>query len=273
MGEEAEESATKRTAAGRMLSLLDTFLRGGGCLRLTDISRHADLPLPTAHRLVRELMEWGGLEQDEDGCYRLSSKFLDLASASTRALQLREIALPHLIALHRYAGHAVQLSVRSGREIVYLEALRSHPNWSGEARIGGRLPLHVSAAGLVLLAGADSEAIEDYLGEPLKRYTEHTIVDPDELRERLVRIRHERAMIAENFLSLEVGGVGVPVMNGAGETIAAVGLIYVSGRDRPAALLDMVRLAAQRISRAICERPSRPDPRTIDFNRRHAGLL
>ncbi|UOR01795.1 IclR family transcriptional regulator [Leucobacter allii] len=269
----ADEHVKKRTAAGRVLSLLDAFLRGGGALRLTDISRYADLPLPTAHRLVRELLEWGGLEQDEEGCYRLSGKFLRLASSSTRGLEIREHALPHLIALHRSSGQAVQLAVRDGRDIVYLEALRTHPNWSGEARIGGRLPLHVSAAGLVLLAGAGPDVLDDYLSRPLKRYTEHTPVDPDAIRAAVARIRQDKAMIAEHFITHDAGGVGVPVTNGMGETIAAVGLIYFSEKDRPQALLDMVRVAAWRISRAICERPGQPDPRTVDFKRRHAGLL
>ncbi|MGO1629436.1 MAG: helix-turn-helix domain-containing protein, partial [Microbacterium sp.] len=64
------EARDKRTAAGRVLSLLEAFAHGNGSLTLTEISRDAGLPLSTTHRLVHEVMSWGGLELDDQGRYR-----------------------------------------------------------------------------------------------------------------------------------------------------------------------------------------------------------
>lgn len=273
VAEATQTTEGKRTAAGRLLALLDAFLRGGGALRLTDISRYADLPLPTTHRLVREVMEWGGLECGEDGRYRLSRKFLDLASVSTSAFDLREQALPQLIHLQRRTGLAVQLSERDRCDNVYLEALRPHPNWSGRARIGGRLPLHATAAGLLLLAHADPEEISAYLSAPLKRFTEKTVVDPAEVKQILAQARRDQYLVVQNFISMEAGGVAAPVVSDRGEVIAAVGVVFVTERDHPGSLVDLVRLTANRISRDIAIRSGAPDPRTVDFRRRDAGLL
>src|SRR5690625_5786877 len=79
--QEAPATPVKRTAAHRVLSLLEAFSVGGGALTLSEISRHADLSLTTTHRLVREVLEWGGLDIDTNGRYRLDRKSTRLNSS------------------------------------------------------------------------------------------------------------------------------------------------------------------------------------------------
>jgi len=262
----------KRTAAWRVLALLGAFSRGGGSLTLSQLSRYADLSLTTTHRLVGEVMEWGGLEQDAEGRYRLSSKILNLASSSTQALRLREHALPHLLELHRQTGLGVQLGVRDDSSVMFLEALRTHPNYSGENRIGGRLPLHGTASGLVLLAYAMPDVVDDYLEQRLARYTPHTVIDPDTIRGELEIIRKRRYALGSQLISLEAGSVAAPVLNEELIVAAAVNVVFFVDRDDPQRLIKPVLETANRISRSLAEVKSAPDPRTVDFRRRQAGL-
>lgn len=271
-GHDGPDGPPKRTAAARVLSLLGAFSRGGGALTLSEISRYADLSLTTTHRLAKEVLEWGGLELDEKGRYRLSRKILDLASASTEALRMRETALPHLIDLHHRTGLTVILSVRDGMDVVYLDALRSHPNYTGANRIGGRLPLHITATGLVLLAYAEQVVIEDYLGTPLKPYTPHTITEPGDLLARLRSVRKDGYALAVKTMTMRAGSVAAPVIGADGTAETAVGMVYRVDQHHPDRLIDQVRLTATRISRSLREKDPVPDPRTIDFNRRQAGL-
>lgn len=266
------DEARTRTAAGRVLALLGAFAHGGGSLTLTEISRYANLSLTTTHRLAKEVLDWGGLELDDTGHYRLSRKILDLASASTTALHLREQALPHLAELHRHTGLTVHLSARDGNDVIYLEALRAHPNYSGENRIGGRLRLHVTATGLVLLAYAGETFVDRYVDEPLKRYTPKTITDPHALRTYLAGVRHDRYAIGRQFLSMGAGVVAAPIFTPDGTVENAVGVVYLIEKEDPQRLVDLVRATANRISKALADKRTAPDPRTIDFNRRHAGL-
>ncbi len=268
-----ERESGKRTAAARVLAVLGAFSQGGGALTLTEISRYADLPLATAHRLAREVLNWGGIELDDDGRYRLSRKMLDLASCSTRALRLRESALPHLSDLHRLTGLTVHLGVRDGDDVMYLEALRPHTNYSGENRMGGRMRLHVTATGLILLAYADPAFVDDYLSRPLKRYTPHTLADPDAVRAALETVRRQRHATVSQTISLGAGAVAAPVFGEDGTVETVVGMVYLIGRDDPAKLVDPVRATATRIAHAMLERRTRPHPRTIDFNRRSAGII
>lgn len=270
--DETPDHAVKRTAAARVLALLEAFSRGGGSLTLTEISRSADLSLTTTHRLIREVLEWGGLEVDNTGHYRLSRKVLDLASSSTAAMHLRERALPHLVALHRRTGVTVHLAVRDGGTTMYLEALRAHPNYTGKNRIGGRLELHVAATGLVLLAHADTEFVDDYLRQPLKRYTSETLAEPAELRRYLTQVWSRGFAIAERSLAPGASSVAAPVRGVDGSVEAAVGLVYPNNQQGPSQLVEPMRATANRISRALRERIPL-DRRTVEFNRRTAGLL
>jgi DNA-binding IclR family transcriptional regulator len=267
-----QDQPEKRTAADRVLAFLGAFASGGGSLTLSQISRYADLPLSTTHRLAKEVLQWGGIEIDDTGHYRLSSKILDLASASTEAMRLRERALPPLVDLHGRTGLTVHLAVRDGTSVMYLEALRAHPNYTGENRIGGRLRLHVAATGLVLLAFADEPFREGYLRGPLKRYTSETIADPDTLRSCLRFVQENGYAIAHRFVAMGAGSVAAPVMGADGTVQAAVGVVYPTNQCEPNRLIDCVRITANRISASLRQR-YRPDARTIDFNRRRAGLL
>ncbi|HWL60918.1 MAG TPA: IclR family transcriptional regulator [Microbacteriaceae bacterium] len=266
-------AARPQTAAGRVLALLGAFEAGGGSLTLSEISRQAGLSLTTTHRLVREVLEWGGLEVDGAGRYRLSTKFLRLASNSTRGLQLREAALPHLMDLHRQiGGSTVHLAVQEGHQVMYLEALRSYPNYTGESRIGGGLPMHVTAAGLVLLAHASEDFITDYLSRPLKRYTPKTIVDPDELLDTLAQVRAQRFCVHPQSIALDAGGIAAPITGEDMAVKAAVNAVWFIEHQDPQRLTSLVRATANRISRALAGPRSPLDRRTIDFNRRQAGL-
>lgn len=260
----------KRTAAGRVLALLGAFEQGHGSLTLSEISRRADLTLTTTHRLVQEVLAWGGLEVDDCGHYRLGQKILELASASTQGLHLREQAQAHLAELHRRTGMTVLLGVRDGSDVMYVDALRPHANFTGENRIGGRLGLHVTATGLVLLAYAPAEVIEQYLRRPLTRYTPHTIAEPAALRMTLQTVRQDRFALARQMLTMRGGSLGAPIVGPDGAVVAAAGLVYVEGSHDPQRYVDALRATAGRISQGLLERRTPLSWDVVEFNRRHA---
>lgn len=261
----------KLTAAGRVLALLGAFAKGDGRLTLSEISRQAGLSLSTTHRLVHEVLAWEGLEVDERGRYRLGPKILELASSSTEGLRLREKTLPFLTDLHRRTNMTVHLAVRDGSELIYLEALRPHANYTGENRIGGRLPMHVGGTGLTLLAFAPDDVIDEYLSRPLCRYTPQTIVEPERLRAVLDDIRRQRYAITRGLLTTRAGSVAAPVFGPDGEVCAAVGLVCLLGRHQPEDYAGLVRGAAARASHALLDRPAPLSPGAQEFHRRHVA--
>ncbi|MGA4839304.1 IclR family transcriptional regulator [Streptomyces sp. G45] len=128
-----------QSVAGRVLSVLDAFADAPGTLRLTDVARRTGLPLPTALRMVRELVAWGGLERASDGSYRLGTRMRVLGEAALCPRGLLAAALPSLRALAARTGGHADVAVESGGVALFLVS-------------GEKLPLGATAAGKVLLA-------------------------------------------------------------------------------------------------------------------------
>jgi len=132
---EANAQTPRTNAAGRLLAVLDAFGPRNRALSLSEISRRSGLSLSTAHRLVHELVSWGALERDPNGCYSIGVRLLELAALAPRGLDLREAAFPCLDELHHRTRGNVHLAVRDGMQVVYVEVIRAcatHPT-SGKA--------------------------------------------------------------------------------------------------------------------------------------------
>ncbi|GAA5170020.1 IclR family transcriptional regulator [Amycolatopsis dongchuanensis] len=242
---------TPMTAAGRLLAVLDAFAPGRSVLTLSEISRRAGLSLTTAHRLAGELVNWGALERDADGRYRIGLHLLELAALAPRGLELRELAQPYLEDLFHSTRAHVHLAVRDGAEVVYVETLRARGAVTVLSRLGQRWPLHVTGTGLVLLAHAPREVQEDVLVGPLKRYTAKTVTDPTALRRILAEVRHTGIAVAEEQLTLEGVAIATPIRGAADEVVAALGLVVHVDEYEPRALVPVMSATARAISRAL----------------------
>ena len=68
----------RRTAAGKVLDVLAAFGPESRALTLSELARSCALPVSTAHRIVTELVQWGGLERDTTGRYRVGLRLWGL---------------------------------------------------------------------------------------------------------------------------------------------------------------------------------------------------
>jgi DNA-binding IclR family transcriptional regulator len=247
----AVSAPARPTAAGRVLSVLDAFGPRHRLLSLSEIARRAGLTLPTAHRLVRELLEFGALERDAEGRYSVGLRLLELSALAPRGLELREVAFPYLDDLHQTTRGAVHLGVRDGLEVVYVETMRTRMRHPISSRVGDRWPVHASGMGLVLLAYADHEIQERVLAAPLERFTELTVTDPRELRRRLAQIRRTGVAVARGQITLPNLAVAVPVHGGDGRVAAAVSVVVEAEGARPRELAAALKQVARAITRSL----------------------
>ncbi|MFD2419870.1 IclR family transcriptional regulator [Amycolatopsis pigmentata] len=242
------------TAATRLLAVLDAFGPRHRHLSLSEIARRAGLTLPTAHRLTRELVTWGGLERDADGRYSVGLRLLELSALAPRGLQLREAAFPFLDELHRITRGNVHLGVRDGLEVVYVETLRARAEYAVSSRVGDRWPMHATGTGLVLLAYADPELQDEVLRSPLERFTTLTLTDPMELRRRLARIRQSGVAVARGQITVENLVVAVPVLGPDGDVIAAMSVVIQTARAKPMQLARILARTSQSLSGRLAAR-------------------
>lgn len=234
----------------RAVRILDAFRPGEVTLRVTDIAVRADLHLATASRLVAELVEHGLLSRDSDRRVRIGLRLWELGSRASPALSLREAAMPFLEDLHAVVGHHVQIGVLEGADVLFVERLSAPGAVVNYTRIAGRLPLHASSSGQVLLAHASRELQEKVLAGPLERFTANTVVDPGELRAALAAVRREGYAFCPGHIHEGALGVAVPVVDPRGQVIATLSAVVPNdGGGR--ALIPVLRTAARGITRAL----------------------
>jgi DNA-binding IclR family transcriptional regulator len=241
----------RRSVTARAFAVLDAFAPAFPTLTLSDIARRTALPLTTTHRLAGELCASGALERDGDGTYRIGLRLWEIASLAPRGVPLREAALPFLEDLYEVTHENVQLGVREGHEVLYIERIAGRRAVGVLTRVGGRFPLHASGIGLVLLAHAPAAVQIEVLDGPLQRFTEYTIIDPERLRRRLIEIRRDGVAVSDRQVTDDAMSVAAPIVDGAGAVIAALSIVSKADGMEAARLVPAVRAAALGTSRAL----------------------
>ncbi|GAA2570467.1 IclR family transcriptional regulator [Streptomyces fimbriatus] len=253
-----QPATTARSAPDRLLSVLAAFDHEHPALTLTDISRRAELSLTTAHRLVDALTRWGALERDGAGRYHVGLRLWELAAPAPRALALRQVALPYLEDLYEATHENVQLAVRDGSEVVYIEWLSGRSAVGVHIRVGARWPLHATGVGLALLAHSGPGFQEEYCAGPLASFTPYTVTDPALLRRMLAEVRRSGVAVSDRQVTPDALSVAAPVRGPDGTVAAAVSVVVPRDGAQVPALTPVLRLAARGISRALGWQPDDP---------------
>jgi DNA-binding IclR family transcriptional regulator len=237
-----------QSVTSRVLAILAAFDLAHPRLSLSEISRRADLPLATAHRLVNELIAWQGLRRCEDGRYEIGLRLWEVGLLASLHNHLREVALPFLQTLYEATRENVHLAVRDGNDALYVEKLAGHRSVPIISRIGARLPLHATGVGKALLAYEPADLRRDYLAQPLMRPTRYTIVEPGRLLADLEQTVQRGYAVTREEMTLGSCSVAAPILDCIGRPVAAVAIVVDSVRVEPARLAPPVRLAAEGIA-------------------------
>lgn len=235
----------------RTLQVLGAFDAEHRRLSLSAVSRRSGLALTTCHRVVGDLVAWGALERGGDGRYGIGLRLWEIAALAPRAVPLREAALPYLEDLYEATHENVQLAVREGLELVYIERIAGRGAVPVLTRVGGRFALHATGVGLVLLAHAPAEVQDEVLRGRLQAWTPQTITDPARLRATLAQVRREGYATSRGQVTLDALSLACPVRGADGEVVAAVSLVVHVDTAEPLRLLPALRAAALGISRRL----------------------
>jgi DNA-binding IclR family transcriptional regulator len=238
------------TVTAKVLALLGAFDATHRDLSLTELARRAGLHLSTAQRRAAELVAWGALERTETRGYRIGLRLWEVGSLAPRGTTLREVALPFLEDLYVVTRENVQLAVRDGTEVVFVERLAGSSAVPVLTRVGGRFALHATGVGLVLLAHAPAEIVDQVLAKGLTRYTSTTITAPAQLRRVLADVRRDGYAVSRGAVTTDALSVAAPITDSRGHVVAAASLVVAAIGARPASLAPVVRTAARAISRA-----------------------
>jgi DNA-binding IclR family transcriptional regulator len=239
----------------RMMDLLDALSRVAEPVNLKRLANVTGLHPSTAHRILNVLVEYRMVDRIEPGMYRLGIRLLELGNLVKTRINLRDEALPFMRELHQELHETVNLSLRQGDEMVYVERIHSDRSAMRVVHlIGARAPLHITAAGKIFLLQDGPESMQEYAARTgLPVFTRNTIRDPVTLARELDRVRRLGYAFDQEEAEKGVSCIGAGIYDDEGRLVAGLSV------SAPANRLDKswgprVKEVAGFISRAIGHR-------------------
>ncbi len=236
----------------RMMSLLDVLAYHIQPISLKQLAQITNLHPSSAHRILNVMVGKGPVDKIEGGNYRLGLKLLELGNLVRARLDIRREALPFMQALHHEIGETVNLSLRHGDEVVYVErTVGAQAMMRVVQLVGARAPLHITAVGKIFLADAgDAQALEYAQRTGLPAYTEHTITHAKALCDELAKIRKTGYAFDHEEAEKGVACIGAGIRDAEGRLIAGLSISApVDRHDK--SWPKQVKETADAISRAL----------------------
>jgi IclR family transcriptional regulator, carbohydrate utilization repressor len=189
----------------RMFALIDVLASREDAISLKEISEKTGLHPSTTHRILNDLATGRFVDRPEAGNYRLGMRLLELGNLVKARLNVRDAALFPMRELHKQIQQPVNLSVRQGDEIIYVERAYSERSGMQVVRaIGGRAPLHLTSTGKLFLAADDPQRVRAYATRTgLAGHTKNSITQLPVLERELAKARQYG--IARDNEELELG--------------------------------------------------------------------
>jgi DNA-binding IclR family transcriptional regulator len=236
----------------RSFALLDVLAQHADPMALKDISERTGLHPSTAHRILNDLAAGRFVDRPQAGIYRLGIRLLELGNLVKARMSVREAALAPMRELHRLTNQAVNLSVRQGDEIVYVERAYSERSGMQVVRaVGGRAPLHLTSVGKLFLAAEPNDRVRAYAARTgLAGHTRNSITQLAALERELDGVRARGLAQDNEELELGVRCVAAGVYDDSGTLVAGLSISAPADRLEPG-WSERVKATAAEISSAL----------------------
>src|SRR5450830_2170032 len=229
----------------RMFALMDVLASTEEAISLKDISKKTGLHPSTTHRLLNDLATGRFVDRPQPGCYRLGMRLLELGNLVKNRLNVRDAALVPMRELHKLIQQPVNLSVRQGDEIVYIERAYSERSGMQVVRaIGGRAPLHLTSVGKLFLAADESARVRAYATRTgLSGHTQNSLTQLPILERELSHVRQQACARDNEELELGVRCIAAGIYDDTGKLVAGLSLSAPADRLQDSWLPQLVATA------------------------------
>jgi IclR family transcriptional regulator, carbohydrate utilization repressor len=210
----------------RMFSLIDVLASREEAISLKEISEKTGLHPSTTHRILNDLTIGRFVDRPQAGTYRLGMRLLELGNLVKARLNVRDAALGPMRELHKLIQQPVNLSMRQGDEIVYIERAYSERSGMQVVRaIGGRAPLHLTSTGKLFLAGDDLQRVRAYATRTgLAGHTKNSITQLPVLERELAKARQYGVARDNEELELGVRCMAAGIHDDQGSLVAGLSI-------------------------------------------------
>jgi DNA-binding IclR family transcriptional regulator len=179
-------------------------------------------------------------------------RLLELGNMVKARLNVRDAALAPMRDLHKLIQQPVNLSMRQGDEIVYIERAYSERSGMQVVRaIGGRAPLHLTSVGKLFLSVDEPMKVRSYATRTgLSGHTKNSITQLPVLERELSKVRQYGIARDNEELELGVRCIAAGIYDDQGKLLA--GLSISAPADRlDEAWLPKLQATAEGISHSL----------------------
>jgi IclR family pca regulon transcriptional regulator len=250
----------------RGLEVLRCFDREHPTLSLGNVARRLGWRRTEPFRFLHTLESLGYLHRDPvTKRYRLTTKVLEIGFVALANLPLPDLAQPYLERLRDRTNGSAHVGILDGREVVYVARAASRAILGSTIHIGSRLPAHATAIGKTLLASQSDAWLQRWLAHhDLKPYTATTLAETPALLRELAQIRERGYAISNAEFEMGIRSVAAPIVDAAGEAVAAVNVSApfdaLSDDTLRGVVIPAVREVAADLSVAYGRRPETAAP-------------
>ncbi len=212
-------------SVNRALSLISAIAKSGrNGATLSELAR-AGLPVSTAYRILRNLVAWRYVAEQEDGRYVLGSELIRLGEIARNNTEIVAAAREHLRQLAYDSGQTVYMTALdlSANDIYYVEKVRSRGTIQLAADVGTRNYIHSTANGKVLVSGFSNQRIVEILEKSgMPALTEKTLTTRQAFIEEVESVRESGYALDLEENEKNVVCVASPVYGRDGRIVASI---------------------------------------------------
>lgn len=217
---------TGHRSTSRVLDILELLSQNRTGCTMADISRHLQAPKSSLFPILHTMEERGYLRRDGglDGasqCYFIGQQAFLTGSAYENTNPVYDFINGLMDGIVRECQETCHLGILTDGSILYIAKKESPNPIMLRSHIGQRLPAYCTGIGKALLSGHNRQEIAALYPAPLKRYTENTLTDPEDLLRELEETRLSGFAYEHSELTQGVCCVAVPLCC-RGKVIAAL---------------------------------------------------
>lgn len=244
------DSAAGQSMLERAVRILEAFDARHPGRTVGSIAAHAGIPQASAYRIVNEMVRLGLLNKSPDGTVRPGVGLWELATRGSPVIDLRDAARPFMEDVQSVVRQHTQLAILREREVLVIERLSGEGSVVNQARTAGRLPVHRTSLGLVLLAYSPRHVQARHV-RPASARVGSDAPDPIELARLVAEARRRGYAVLRGHLDPDTTGIAVPVLGEGGLAVAALGVVVQTEEEQAVPTVMVLQAAARGIARSL----------------------
>ena len=247
-----ESSATPLLVLRKITSILDAFSLAQPELSLAELRSATGMPHSTVQRLVANMVQEGILDRHGDK-FRVGVRMAHWAAPASQGLDYLELLTPVLRRLRDELGETACIFRESQGKRVCIALAETRRMLRRVVQVGEIMPLHVGAAGRVLLAW-NPDVAEQIYRSGLHSLTSQTITDAANLESAVAKTRADGFAITTGERVSGASGISAPIFGPQGELYGALTVMGPALRmpfDVCASWVEPVLAAAEESTRVL----------------------